>query len=89
METSVLGQRTGAGTEVLEAPKCRHEWMIDSPSGASSRGVCLTCGEERQFQNYIEGSAWGYDVSVEQLGGSVRLPVAAGAKGDLGFDEDE
>ena len=84
-----MGHRTGAGTYVLEAIKCRHEWMIDSPSGAFSRGVCLTCGEERQFQNYIEGSAWGYDVSVEQLGDSVRFPVAAGAKGDLSFDEDE
>jgi hypothetical protein len=34
------------------------------------------CGEERQFRNYIEGSSWGYDVSVEQLSGASRSAVS-------------
>ena len=74
MESSISAQGTSAGPEVLDRPKCRHEWLIDSPAGPSSRGVCAVCGEEREFQNYIEGSAWGYDVSVEQLSGGSRFP---------------
>ena len=41
--------------------------MIASPNGPSSKGTCLMCGTEKDFPNYIEGSAWGYDISVEQL----------------------
>ncbi len=70
METS--SSTVGAGNEVLEileAPTCQHQWLIESPHGPSSTGECRICGEERQFQNYIEGSAWGYDSSSE-LGGS-------------------
>lgn len=31
--------------------ECCHHWMIDSPSGETSRGRCKKCGSERDFQN--------------------------------------
>ena len=66
METSVASSAV-AEREVLEASACLHQWMIATPNGPSSTGTCLACGSEKEFPNYIEGSAWGYDISVEQL----------------------
>ncbi len=31
--------------------KCCHYWIIESPNGSSSRGVCKFCKEERVFNN--------------------------------------
>jgi len=76
METSTLEVESTA-TAVVDAPVCGHQWMIDSPNGPQSRGVCRLCGAERSFQNFIEGSSWGYNVSLDQLrGDSDRLPVS-------------
>ena len=73
METSIASAAPVAERDVLEVSVCMHQWMIDSPNGPSSRGVCLLCGSERDFPNYIEGTAWGYDVSVEQLNADSRI----------------
>ena len=63
------------GPEFEEQLVCQHHWVIDRPAGPVSKGVCGRCGEEREFQNYIEGSGWGNDVSPEQLSGGSRLPA--------------
>lgn len=80
VETEVL--------EILEAPTCQHQWIIESPHGPSSTGECRICGEEREFQNYIEGSAWGYDSSSE-LGGGSRLPTKNEMQGGNSVDGEE
>lgn len=41
-----------SGTHTGEA--CAHHWKIDPAAGASSLGVCLNCGEERNFWNISE-----------------------------------
>jgi len=39
-------------TEQFESEmECRHYWLIESPNGPSSRGVCKFCGMEREFLN--------------------------------------
>jgi len=63
--------------------------MIEAPSGPSSSGRCRRCGEIKQFMNYIEGSAWGYDISIEQLAGGSRLPVSREAKPKKSLAEEE
>ncbi len=88
VETSISSQGAGVGSEVLEARSCRHQWLIDSPAGPSSGGVCRLCGEERQFQNYIEGTSWGYDISLEQLADGSRIPNARNMQGNKGIDEE-
>lgn len=40
-------------------PKCRHYWVIQPAMGPVSQGVCKSCGETGQFENYIEGASWG------------------------------
>jgi hypothetical protein len=31
--------------------ECIHHWIIDTPSGPLSNGVCKHCGEAREFRN--------------------------------------
>ena len=38
-----------------ERSGCQHHWMVDRPAGPVSTGACRSCGEERDFPNYIEG----------------------------------
>ena len=45
---------------------CGHHWLIDSPGGPTSKGVCRLCGIERQFRNYLEGARWDEDASSAQ-----------------------
>lgn len=53
---------------------CRHHWVIDSPSGPVSKGICRLCGEERGFKNFLEGSSWD-DFTLEQVSTGGRIPV--------------
>ncbi|MFQ5860184.1 MAG: hypothetical protein ACE5IG_01380 [Dehalococcoidia bacterium] len=50
--------------ERIQQTTCRHYWLIESPSGPVSQGVCQLCGEEREFKNYIESAPWGEDTPV-------------------------
>ncbi len=38
--------------------QCRHTWMIESPNGPMSQGVCTRCGERGEFRNSIPISGW-------------------------------
>lgn len=89
METSTLEIGYSAATVESEAPTCGHQWMIDSPNGPQSQGVCRLCGAERSFQNFIEGSSWGYNVSLDQLrGDNDRLPVSTPERSKTSLAED-
>ena len=41
MDTKQTDQDEGSG--------CQHHWVIDPPKGPVSKGVCRSCGEERDF----------------------------------------
>ena len=43
---------------------CVHYWIIESPVGPTSNGVCKYCGEEREFQNYVPYSSWEENTTV-------------------------
>jgi hypothetical protein len=34
---------------------CRHHWIIETPTGPVSKGVCKLCGEKRDFENIFYG----------------------------------
>lgn len=88
MDTSASAEQALAETTV-EGPVCQHQWVIDSPNGPTSHGKCRLCKEEREFVNYIEGSSWGYDVSLEQLSGGSRLPSNMGKEEKIGLAEED
>ena len=46
-------------TQADEEPQCRHYWVIQPAMGPESQGICQSCGETRDFKNYVEGASWG------------------------------
>ena len=38
--------------------KCVHHWMIESPNGRESGGVCKRCGARKSFSNSTEQVMW-------------------------------
>jgi hypothetical protein len=44
--------------EAPSTPQCRHHWIIDSPRGATSRGVCKVCGAKKRFPNSASDSLY-------------------------------
>jgi hypothetical protein len=51
----------------VEAPDpdvvvCVHRWRIESPNGATSRGICKHCGAEKEFPNSAEDGLWEREV---------------------------
>ena len=42
------------GRLVLEAREHGHHWVIDSPSGSESSGICKICFDKRDFKNSLE-----------------------------------
>ncbi len=41
-----------------QTPECEHHWVIESPNGPTSAGVCKTCGQRSEFKNSVQGSGW-------------------------------
>ncbi len=56
--------------EPINKSSCAHHWIIGDPDGPTSSGKCKRCGTQRDFMNYFEGSTWGSDISLDQLGKS-------------------
>ena len=48
-------ENTAAATTTV----CRHHWVIQPADGPVSNGSCRTCGETREFKNYVESATWG------------------------------
>lgn len=38
---------------------CTHHWRIEEPRGEKSMGLCLKCGQYKEFKNVSKGSTWG------------------------------
>lgn len=45
--------------EVEGAGQCPHYWVIQPATGPLSQGICQSCGEVRDFKNYVEAATWG------------------------------
>jgi len=65
----------------LEGPvglgRCPHHWIIESPNGPTSRGVCKLCSAEREFANAPPESWRGREDEITPASG---LP-STGAEG--------
>ncbi|MFC1869927.1 hypothetical protein ACFLYE_01495 [Chloroflexota bacterium] len=47
--------------EPLTRTECHHHWIIESPKGQISKGVCKFCGTEKEFYN-----SWPYLIVDER-----------------------
>ena len=78
--------QTTTGTETkppnmgANGPPAGHDhWVIEVPRRPVSRGDCRVCGEEREFQNYLEVTPFG-KVTMEGIVGSPRLQGEMGVR---------
>ena len=39
------------GRPKQRARKCLHHWMVETPHGVTSRGLCKRCGASKRFPN--------------------------------------
>lgn len=37
---------------------CAHYWIIESPQGPVSKGLCKYCGAVSEFSNYVPYPSW-------------------------------
>jgi hypothetical protein len=61
MGKGVIEQRRPKIEDPVEAPSCKHHWVIESPRGALSEGHCKVCGEVREFRNSTTDYVWDDD----------------------------
>ena len=50
-----------AVAEKPAATGCRHHWIVETPNGPVSKGVCKLCGEKRDFENIFFGQGQVYE----------------------------
>jgi len=74
-------------------PTCRHHWLIESPHGATSMGICKLCGSQKEFRNSagdflwedepmseLAYGQWGRSRSISAPAGREEEEVAVAAK---------
>ena len=44
--------------EATTETSCRHHWLIDSPQGPTSMGICKLCGAQKEFRNSTVDLLW-------------------------------
>ena len=76
MATKKSRQEAVLEPENSEGSTCPHHWIIDSPAGPVSRGVCRLCGEKGEFKNFLEGSNWSGDTTSDEVSIGGRIPVS-------------
>lgn len=74
---------------IEEAPQCMHYWEIQPATGPFSPGICRTCGETRDFKNYVEGASWGDTRLSNRSGGDESNAVSKVVAGRTDDDEEE
>lgn len=79
-----MGTNLGA---VLERPvansACKHHWLIEPPSGPTSKGMCKLCGEVKVFDNILADLLSAKDASALSEPANV-----VGGEGDSDGDSD-
>jgi hypothetical protein len=83
-----------APAAVAEAPQstaeaqCVHHWVIDSPAGSTSTGVCRVCGERRVFSNYVSDFIFEGDSAESLQPGAWKKPVTELVRPEGGEKDD-
>ncbi|MBM3946092.1 MAG: hypothetical protein FJ315_01665 [SAR202 cluster bacterium] len=59
--SNYLGATAVAQPPVGADAGCKHFWLIDTPNGPVSRGVCKVCGLAKEFKNYLDTTPYWED----------------------------
>ncbi|KPJ48208.1 MAG: hypothetical protein AMJ38_05815 [Dehalococcoidia bacterium DG_22] len=75
--------------EATKEAGCRHHWLIESPQGPTSMGICKLCGAQKEFRNSASDLLWEDEPLSELSHGrwgksrDLHAPAGEGADGDL------
>jgi hypothetical protein len=59
MKKATVTQRDEApGDEGATEARCTHHWLIESPQGPTSMGICKLCGSQKEFRNSGSDFLW-------------------------------
>ena len=75
-------------TQAEDDPQCQHYWVIQPATGPESQGICQSCGETREFKNYVEGASWG-DSRLSNRSNTQGAADVSRVVGDQSDDETE
>ena len=68
-------QPSAVSTKEDDSPSCQHHWIIQDSEGPISTGLCQSCGQLKEFKNYLATSHWGDEKSKsEPRGDLIRRP---------------
>ena len=76
------------GESATKRGRCRHHWLIESPQGPTSMGMCKLCGAQREFSNSATDFLWEDEPLSELSHGrwgkshDLHAPVSKGEDGD-------
>ena len=54
-----------------DSTSCQHHWVIQEADGPFSLGLCQSCGQFKEFKNYLEASHWGDEKSRSEPRGNL------------------
>jgi hypothetical protein len=75
-----------SGRNVARNSDCGHHWLIETPQGATSWGMCKLCGESREFANSASDALW----DAEGVPGAKAQAVASyGTRITSSIEDDE
>ena len=57
-EVKALAMELLEQAEQLPDSECQHHWILESPVGETSAGICKRCGTARRFRNAGEDPVW-------------------------------
>ena len=70
---------TSTASETTTRANCVHHWIIETPSGRESRGVCRNCGTAKNFANSTENVMWEQTNTLRNdLRSALRIPNPKG-----------
>jgi hypothetical protein len=69
-------------------PNCVHHWVIDSPAGSVSMGLCRVCGARRAFSNYVSDFIYEGDSADALPQGGRKKPVTELVRSGVGEREE-
>jgi hypothetical protein len=57
-KTTVIEDKNTQPVAESAVVTCQHHWVIETPRGSMSLGLCKRCGEEREFRNSATDHLW-------------------------------
>ena len=56
--------------------QCKHYWVIESPTGPTSVGICKLCSRQKEFKNNPSVNYVDYSITLKDIAGISTYPIS-------------